>query len=263
MRPLVALPLATILWAVAAAPASAHPQHDVGAGGGSWLDELTSSARLGVEHVAEGADHMLFLLMLLIAARSVVRVVHVVTAFALGHSITLALAALGLIDVPTRLVESVIALSVLVSAVHAVRPLVPGGEAWIAAGFGLVHGLAFAALVGDLGASGGALVSSLLGFNLGIEITQLLVVALMMPSLLVLGRTAAYGPFRALAGLLGVALAAGWLLERTTLTSSDPLAPVSEALVGHPFTVAAAVALLAALAYCLPAPRALEVGGAR
>lgn len=75
------------------------------------------------------------------------RVVHVVTAFAAGHSITLALAAFGLISVPTRIVESLIAVSIAVSGVQAIRTLVRGGEAWVAGSFGLMHGLAFAALL--------------------------------------------------------------------------------------------------------------------
>ena len=127
----------------------------VDADGGSWLRGFTATAGLGVQHIATGADHLLFLLMLLIPAplvarrgrwrrgddarRSALRVVHVVTAFAIGHSTTLALATLGLVHLPSRLVESLIAVSILVSAVHALRPLVPGGEAWIAAGFGLVR----------------------------------------------------------------------------------------------------------------------------
>jgi hypothetical protein len=243
----------------------------VDANGGSWLRGFLATVGLGVQHISEGADHLLFLLMLLIPAplvvrrgrwrgggngrRSVIRVVHVVTAFAIGHSITLALATLGLIHVPARLVESLIALSILVSALHALRPLVPRGEPIIAAGFGLVHGLAFATLLGDLGLSGGALVSSLLGFNLGIELTQLLVVALMMPSLYVLSQTRAYGVLRPALALFGLVLSAAWLLERTTLISSDPFAAVSTAAIDHPFAVAGALALVALCARYLAIPR--------
>jgi hypothetical protein len=243
----------------------------VDADGGSWLEGFLATAGLGVQHISEGADHLLFLLMLLIPAplvarhgrwgrradarAIVIRVGLVVTAFAIGHSITLALATFGLIHLPSRLVESLIALSILVSAVHALRPLVPGGEAIIAAGFGLVHGLAFATLLGDLGLSGGTLLSSLLGFNLGIEATQLLVVALMMPSLYALSRSAAYDTVRVLAALLGIGLAGAWFLERTTLIDTDPFASVSTALIDHPFAVAAAFALLAAVTHCLPGPR--------
>jgi HupE / UreJ protein len=243
----------------------------VDADGGSWLQGVLATGGLGVQHISAGADHLLFLLMLLIPAPLVarhgrwgrrddargivIRVVHVVTAFAIGHSITLALATFGLIHLPSRLVESLIALSILLSAVHVLRPLVPGGEAIIAAGFGLVHGLAFATLLGDLGLSGGTLLSSLLGFNLGIEATQLLVVALMMPSLYALSRSAAYDSVRVSAALLGIGLAGAWFLERTTLIDTDPFASVSTALIEHPFAVAAAFALLAAVTQYLPGPR--------
>ncbi|MCW2972156.1 MAG: HupE/UreJ family protein, partial [Thermoleophilia bacterium] len=153
----------------------------VPAGGASASTGFGSSVRLGIDHISGGADHLMFLLMLLLPApliasrarwvrsadtkRSWWRVVHVVTAFAIGHSITLALASFGLVEVPTRFVESMIALSILVSGVHAIRPLVPGGESWIAGGFGLMHGLAFAALIDDLGLGRGSLVANLLGFN--------------------------------------------------------------------------------------------------
>jgi hypothetical protein len=240
----------------------------VSAADGSWWHGFLATVRLGVQHIGEGADHLLFLLMLLLPAplfahagrwrrsddarRSVIRVVHVVTAFAAGHSTTLALAALGVIHTPARVVESLIALSIAVSAIHAIRPLVPRGEPVIAAAFGLVHGLAFAALLGGLGLHGSALVISLLGFNLGIEITQLLVVALMMPSLYLLSRTAVYGAVRVAIAGFGLVLATGWLLERTTLIDHDPFAAVSDALITHPFAVVTAFALLAAATASLP-----------
>ena len=239
---------------------------EVPAGEGSWLRGFATTAGLGMKHVGEGADHLLFLLMLLVPAplvaagggwrtaaapssrRSVVRVVHVVSAFAVGHSLTLALAATGLVDVPSRPVETLIAFSIAVSAAHAIRPLVARGEVLIASGFGLVHGLAFASLIDDLGLDRGSLVTTLLGFNLGIELTQLLVVALLMPSLLVLARTAVYPAFRVGLAVVGLLFATSWMLERATLTSSDPFEGVQTWLVGHPLLVAVALAVLAAAA---------------
>ncbi|MEU9310250.1 HupE/UreJ family protein [Streptomyces sp. NPDC048256] len=259
---------------------------------GSWLKGFVTTAGLGIEHVGEGADHLLFLLMLLIPAplvatagrwrteatgvtgatgateatgatgatgvtevagatsprRSLVRVVHVVSAFALGHSLTLALAASGVIHVPSRPVETLIAFSIAVSAVHAIRPLVARGEVLIAAGFGLVHGLAFASLIGDLGLDRGSLVTTLLGFNLGIELTQLLVVALIMPSLIVLSRTSVYPAFRIAVAVIGLVFSVSWMLERATLTAGDPFEGAQTWLVGHPLLVAGAVATLAAAA---------------
>lgn len=245
----------------------------VDASGGSWWRGMLTTGALGVHHISSGADHLLFLLMLLIPAplvavrgrwgrrddtrRSVVRTVHVVSAFAVGHSITLALAALGIIHVPGRPVEALIALSILVSAVHALRPLVPGGEPVIAVGFGLVHGLAFATLIGDLGLARGSLVSSLLAFNLGIELTQLLVLALIIPSLLILSRTPVYESFRVVFASLGVVFSGVWLLDRVGAIPSDPLDPIANALVGHPLMVAAALGVAAALAHYGAAGRAV------
>lgn len=243
---------------------------NVPSGEGSWLKGFATTAQLGIEHVGEGADHLLFLLMLLIPAplvatrgrwhpgdtsepvnkprRSVVRVVHVVSAFAVGHSLTLALAASGVVHVPSRPVETLIACSIAVSAVHALRPLVARGEVLIAACFGLVHGLAFASVIGELGLDRGSLVTTLLGFNLGIEVTQLLVVALMMPSLLVLARTPLYPAFRIGVAVIGLVFSVSWMLERATLTSTDPFEGVQTRLVGHPLLVAGSVATLAVAA---------------
>jgi HupE / UreJ protein len=240
-------------------------------GGAAPEQGFLAAVRLGVEHIAEGADHLLFLVMLLLPApllarrgrwvhtdgfrRQCLRIVHVVTAFAVGHSITLALAALGFVSLPTRLVESMIAVSILVSAVHAIRPVVRGGEVLIAAGFGLVHGLAFAALLGALDLGRGSLVTELLGFNVGIELAQLIVVALMMPSLMLLSRTRLYPTVRITLASGGMVLAAAWLAERTTLISNNPLDGMAEGLVAHPFVVAAAVACLTAVASSVPALR--------
>jgi len=227
---------------------------------------FAAAIRLGVHHIATGSDHLLFLIMLLLPAplvvagrywrprpgsgladvgRSSVRVVHVVTAFAIGHSCTLALGAFGWVHLPARLVESGIAFSVLVSAVHAIRPLVRRCEVFIAGGFGLLHGLAFAAVLGGLDLSRTSLVTTLLGFNLGIELTQLLVVALVMPSLLLLSRTPAYPVLRLGVAGLGAVLAAGWLAQRTGLILINPLEPAGSLLVDHPLALAVGLGVVA------------------
>jgi HupE / UreJ protein len=133
---------------------------------------------------------------------------------------------------------------------------------WIATGFGLMHGLAFATLLGQLDLSRTSLVTALLGFNLGIELTQLLVVALIMPSLIVLSRTPLYPVVRvALAGV-GIVLAAAWLAERTTLTASNPLEPVTTTLVAHPFLTAATLACVATIARSADRRRIAVAAGA-
>lgn len=189
-----------------------------------------SMFRLGLKHIAEGTDHLLFLLALLLPApliafaghwtgfagvrRSLLQILRIVTAFTLGHSTTLALAVFGVISVPSRPIEILIALSILISAVHAVRPLFPGREPAIAAFFGLIHGLAFAATLGKLGLGFWERVTSLLGFNLGIESMQLFVVAATMPSLLLLSRTRAYSAVRTAAALFAGVASLGWIAER-------------------------------------------------
>ena len=192
--------------------------------------------RLGARHILEGHDHLLFLLALLlpaplIAARgqwSAVRPMRetlgalawIVTAFTLGHSATLILAAAFGARLPTAPVEAAIALSVLISAIHAMRPLFPGREAWVAFGFGLVHGLAFATVIAGFGASVASRATAILGFNLGIEAVQLGLAVLLLPALVIGARTKWYRPARlGLAGFAALASLA-WLVERVSSTSN-------------------------------------------
>jgi hypothetical protein len=228
---------------------------------------------LGVSHIAEGTDHQLFLLTLLLPApllaatdrwrgtvparRAVRRITATTLAFTAGHSVTLALGALGL-PVPGRAVEAAIAVSILVAAAHAVRPVFPGREPLVAGLFGLVHGLAFAGTLTELDLSGGELVRSLLGFNVGIELMQLAVVLLVLPPLLVLARTPAYSRMRLAAAVLTGVAATGWLLDRlgadTPLTAAaDRLGPASPWLAGL-LWVAAVVVVARRRAGSPPAP---------
>jgi HupE / UreJ protein len=186
--------------------------------------------RLGMQHIAEGSDHILFLLTMLLPApliafgsrwgayagvrHSLAQILRVVTAFTVGHSFTLALAAFQLVHMSSRPIEVLIAISILVSASHALRPLFPGREAAIAAFFGLIHGLAFAATLEQLGLSRWERIVSLLGFNLGIEAMQLMIVAAAMPSLLLLSRTRAYSYLRIGGALFAGLASAGWIAER-------------------------------------------------
>jgi hypothetical protein len=215
---------------VQASSSTDGPLRTMGAPFGFWFHGFAGMFRLGMRHIAEGNDHLLFLLALLLPApllvsrgrwagfagvrHSVLQILRVVTAFTLGHSITLALAALGVVSVPSRPIEVLIAVSILVSAVHALRPLFPGREAAIAAFFGLIHGLAFATTLGQLGLTRWERVMSILGFNVGIETMQLIVVAATMPSLVLLARTPAYLVFRTGGGLFAAVASLGWIAER-------------------------------------------------
>jgi hypothetical protein len=191
---------------------------------------FASIFRLGMRHIAEGTDHLLFLLTLLLPApllalgwrwvgfagarHSLSQILRVVTAFTIGHSITLAIAALGPVPVPTDPIEVLIAISILISAIHAFRPLFPGREALIAGFFGLIHGLAFAATLEELGLGRWERVAGILAFNLGIETMQLMVVAAIMPSLVLLSRLRSYSVLRIGGALFAGGASVGWIVER-------------------------------------------------
>jgi hypothetical protein len=203
---------------------------------------FTGALRLGGSHILEGHDHLLFLLALLLPAplfasggrwgaprpprQMLRRLAWVVTAFTLGHSVTLIAAAAFDAHLPARPVEAAIALSVLVSAIHAMRPLVPGREPWIAFGFGLVHGLAFATVITGFGVGAGARATAILGFNLGIEAVQLVLVVLLLPALLLGARWSGYPGVRLGLGAFATVAALTWLVERVSGLST----PVGEGL---------------------------------
>ena len=222
---------------------------------------LVDMVGYGLHHVLGGADHLLFLLTLLLVAPLVVvagrwqrraglvptlrRVLAVVTAFTVGHSLTLIASALGWVSAPGTPVEVLIAASVGVAAVHAVRPLARRGEVLIAGGFGLVHGLAFAGILTDLGLDGSASLLALLAFNVGVELAQLLTVALVFPSLYLVSRTRWYPVLRLGGAALALAAATGWALDRLAVLA-NPLAGAEEAVIGHPWSVVVGLALVAA-----------------
>jgi HupE / UreJ protein len=197
---------------------------------GSIWKGFVAMFRLGMKHIAEGYDHLLFLLVLLLPAPllweerrwggfggwkySFWRLLKIVTAFTIGHSLTLAAAALGWLRLPTQPVEVVIALSILFSAVHALRPVFSGRETWVAVGFGLVHGLAFASILSNLNLDSSRLTLSILGFNLGIEAMQLAVVAVVLPVLAFLSTTKYYTYVRVGGAAFSIGLAVVWVVER-------------------------------------------------
>ena len=182
----------------------------------------------GVWHIWIGYDHILFLLALLLPAVLVRRsgqwepapraggavkdVVKVVTAFTLAHSITLSLAALQVITLPSRLVESAIAASVIVAALNNLRGTIESRRWVMAFVFGLIHGFGFASVLSDLGLPQGALVLALVGFNLGVEVGQLAIVAVFLPVAFSLRSTRFYRVGVLKAGSLLVALLASWWL---------------------------------------------------
>jgi len=153
------------------------------------------------------------------------------------------LAALGFVHVPERPVEVLIAVSIFVSAVHAFRPIFPGKEAWIAAFFGLIHGLAFAATMDRLGLGRWERVTGILAFNLGIETMQMIVVAVILPSLILLSRTRAYPILRIGGAVFAGAASVAWIVERL-LDIETPVDIIVNALARHASWIAVALFLI-------------------
>ena len=201
----------------------------------SWSATLLEFVTVGIWHILLGFDHILFLLALLLpsvlvrtgnrgtprwqgvqqARPAVIDVLKIVTAFTVAHSITLTLAVLDFVSLPSRLVESAIALTIVLAAVNNLMPALHERRWAGAFGFGLIHGFGFAGALKDLGLPSGSLAVSLFGFNLGVEIGQLGIVSMFLPSAYLLRFTPFY-----LRGVFGagsfaiVALALVWFVER-------------------------------------------------
>ena len=201
----------------------------------SRFTQFIDYGREGVWHIWIGFDHILFLLSLLLPAvllpqvsdgkagwRPVERfqpalwdVLKIVTAFTVAHSITLSLAALGVITLPTRLTESAIALSVILAALNNIYPLFQRRRWMVAFAFGLIHGFGFASVLADLGLPRDALLLALVGFNLGVEAGQLAIVSAFLPAAYWLRGTALYQRGVFLGGSVVICmLASKWFVER-------------------------------------------------
>jgi HupE/UreJ protein len=196
-----------------------------------WAAGFLEFVREGIAHIWGGLDHVLFLLTLLLPAplsdrsgarsgtgdlRSTTReVLKVVTAFTIAHSLTLCLSFFGFLSLPARWVEVGIALSVFAAAWNNLRPFLPG-RAWaMALAFGLIHGLGFAGALRNLSLPFRARGLALAAFNVGVELGQLAIVALVLPLLYVASKRSAYRRLVMGAASLGIAwLAALWVLER-------------------------------------------------
>ena len=171
--------------------------------------------KLGIVHIFIGYDHIAFLVALLLTGASVLAVVKIVTAFTAAHSLTLSLAALDVITLPPALVEAGIALSIVYVA--AANLLTTRGEGrWVVSFlFGLVHGFGFAAVLKDLGLRSSALVTSLVTFNVGVEIAQVAIVGAALPVLYGLRHTRLELPVVRAASAIILTLGLVWLYQRT------------------------------------------------
>ena len=205
---------------------------------GSFWRGFGSVMMLGMSHISGGLDHLLFLFVLLLPAPlcaagnrwggfrglkpSFVQLLKIVTAFTIGHSCTLIIGGFGWLRLPQRPVEILIAVSILVSAIHAIRPWFAGREPWVAGGFGLVHGLAFSSSIAEFGFSPWHMAMTILGFNLGIELMQLAVVVTVVPTLILLSRSQSYAPVRITGAVLAAAAALVWIGARVDFWSKAP-----------------------------------------
>ncbi|MDF0652851.1 MAG: hypothetical protein CV081_01085 [Nitrospira sp. LK265] len=197
----------------------------------SRWNESIQFIREGIWHIWLGFDHVLFLLALLLPAvllrvdghwqaagefSSVWwNVVSIVTAFTVAHSLTLSLAALDIVRLPSRWIESTIAASVVLAGLGNLYPMMVSRRWMIAFGFGLVHGFGFAAVLTDLGLPQDSLLLSLVSFNVGVEIGQLAIVAAFLPLAYLLRRSWSYPRLVLNGGSLAViAIALVWFTER-------------------------------------------------
>jgi hypothetical protein len=189
------------------------------------LRQFSAYVKDGIWHIWIGYDHILFLLSLLLPAvllaapsdnlrGAFTDVLKVVTAFTLAHSLTLTLASLSVVSLPSRWVESAIAASVILAALNNLYPLFRGRRPVAAFVFGLIHGFGFASVLIDLGLPKGALITSLLGFNLGVEIGQLCIVAAFLPLAFVLRDTWFYRRLLTGGSALIAMVAVVWFVER-------------------------------------------------
>ncbi len=199
---------------------------------GSFWNGFKGMFALGQDHIKEGIDHLMFLLVLLLPIplsfskkkwetprsirESLLQIVKIVSAFTLGHSLTLLIGAMDWVVLPSKWIEILIAFSILVSAIHAIRPIFAGKEMFVSLGFGLIHGLAFANTLIDFNLDSQSIIISVLGFNLGIEVMQLWIILMVIPCLIFLSRTAYYSFFRVMAAIFAGIAALAWMMERYT-----------------------------------------------
>jgi hypothetical protein len=198
--------------------------------GSAWQGFL-GMVKLGMHHIFIGLDHILFLVALLLPSvlrredgrwqpverfsTAFLNIVTIVTVFTIAHSITLSLGALELVTLPSRLIETIIALSIAIAAADIIVPVLHR-RIWIVVFvFGLFHGLGFASVLAEFGLPPSHLVQSLIAFNVGVEIGQIAIVMLIFPALYMIRSIWLYPRVAVQAGALAlIAISTYWVLER-------------------------------------------------
>lgn len=231
---------ARIEWAGVITAQALNPQEAVAVDASSnALSEPWAFLREGIHHIVTGYDHVLFLLCLLLP--SVMRrtnkgwvpveklpqalwpVLSIVTAFTVAHSITLTLAALQWVSVPVRVIEPLIAVTIVIAALDNLWPVLGRRRFLMTFLFGLVHGFGFAGVLQELELPTTAFVGALLQFNLGLELGQVVIVAAVAALLFLVRARAAYVPWVIRGGsMAAIAVAVAWFIERTAEVSLLP-----------------------------------------
>ncbi len=207
---------------------------------GSVWTGFTTMIKQGIWHIWIGLDHILFIVALILPAvvrrrKEMVKanrssiynwypverfkpaffyILKIITFFTIAHTITLSLASLKIIVLPSWFVESVIALSIGLAAYHNIKPIFKGKDWIIAFVFGLFHGFGFASVLGDLGFNGEHLTLSLLGFNIGVEIGQVAIIAAIFPILYFMRKLKIYPKFLVYLSALLIIISIYWIIER-------------------------------------------------
>lgn len=198
--------------------ASNEATADISAVGGATSSSAARFLLLGIEHILTGYDHLLFLAGVLVVLRRWRDVVQTITAFTVAHSITLALATTGLLLIPGRIVEPLIAASIIYVGIENLMGDVQSSRWKLTFCFGLVHGLGFATVLRDLGIGtngDGAIALPLASFNAGVEIGQMAVAAFLVPAFWWLGtRPTSRIRFAAAWSVMVIAAGSYWLVER-------------------------------------------------
>jgi hypothetical protein len=235
-------------------------------GDGSNFNGFVSIFKMGMGHIWDGTDHLMFLLVLLLPApllvakgrwgqfsnvrTSIKKLIWIITSFTIGHSLTLLLGTFQLIPFSSHLIEIAIAVSVLISALHALKPLFYNKEVWIAGFFGLIHGLAFSDSLSSMPLSAWQLMLSILAFNIGIELMQIIIMLLSLPFLLAICYYCLklYVGVRWLGATVAIISSTAWILERTT-GKSNPVSMVLENAPDYTPWIIASLFILALISY--------------
>lgn len=217
---------------IAAIFSPSSPRQTVDLSKSTVLNGFLGFIRLGIWHIWIGIDHVLFLIALILPSvlrtregkweavpnfrPAFMNMLAIVTSFTLAHSITLSIAALGVVRLPARPIEAVIALSIAVAAFYNIYRPFYVREWLLAFAFGLFHGFGFANVMGELDLERTYLALSLLGFNVGVEIGQVGIIAIVFPLLYALRTTRIYMPAMRYASVVLIAIALFWFIERAS-----------------------------------------------